>query len=101
MVRFAGSLHVRLDGDRIDFDYPAKSGKRRVHGVVDPEVAEVVARLRARRSGGDELLAFKRSRRWCDVPSSDINEYLEAASGLDVSAKDFRTWGATVLAVAA
>ena len=93
--------HVRLDGDRIDFDYPAKSGKRRVHGVVDPEVAAVVATLKARRSGGAELLAYKRSRRWCDVRSADINEYLKAASGLDVSAKDFRTWGATVLAAVA
>ncbi len=93
--------HVRLDGDRIDFDYPAKSGKRRVHGVVDPEVAAVVATLKARRSGGPELLAYKRERRWCDVRSPDINEYLKAASGLDVSAKDFRTWGATVLAAVA
>jgi DNA topoisomerase I len=93
--------HVRLDGDRIDFDYPAKSGKRRVHAVVDPEVAAVVAKLKARRGGGPELLAYKRSRRWCDVRSPDINEYLKAASGLDVSAKDFRTWGATVLAAVA
>lgn len=93
--------HVRVDGERIDFDYPAKSGKRRVHGVVDPEVAAVVTRLKARRSGGQELLAFKRSRRWVDVRSPDINEYLRDASGLAVSAKDFRTWGATVLAAVA
>jgi DNA topoisomerase-1 len=93
--------HVTLDGDRIDFDYPAKSGKRRVHGVVDPEVAAVVARLKARRAGGDELLAFKQKRRWQDIRSPDINEYLKAASGLDISAKDFRTWGATVLAAVA
>ncbi len=93
--------HVRVDGERIDFDYPAKSAKRRVHGVVDPEVAAVVTRLKARRSGGPELLAFKRDRRWVDIRSPDINEYLKEASGLDVSAKDFRTWGATVLAAVA
>jgi DNA topoisomerase-1 len=93
--------HVRLDGERIRFDYPAKSGKRRVHGVVDPEVARVVARLKTRRSGGEELLAYRSSRRWCDIRSPDINEYLKQASGLDVSAKDFRTWGATVLAAVA
>jgi len=93
--------HVRVAGERIDFDYPAKSGKRRVHGVVDPEVAAVVARLKARRTGGAELLAFKRSGRWVDVRSPDINEYLKDASGLEVSAKDFRTWGATVLAAVA
>jgi len=93
--------HVRLDGERIRFDYPAKSGKRRVHGVIDPEVAAVVAKLKARRSGGPELLAYRRGRTWVDIRSSDINEYLKASSGLDVSAKDFRTWGATVLAAVA
>jgi DNA topoisomerase-1 len=93
--------HVRVDGDQIAFDYPAKSGKRRVHAVVDPEVASVVAKLKARRSGGDELLAYKCDGAWRDVRSPDINEYLKQASGLDVSAKDFRTWGATVLAAVA
>jgi DNA topoisomerase IB len=93
--------HVRLDGERLRFDYPAKSGKRRVHGVVDPEVAAVVVRLKARRSGGDELLAYRQGRRWVDIRSPDINDYLKASSGLDVSAKDFRTWGATVLAAIA
>jgi DNA topoisomerase IB len=90
--------HVRLDGDRIMFDYPAKSGKRRVQSVVDPEVAAVIARLKRRRGGGPELLAYKRSGRWVDVRSPDINAYLKEATGVDVSAKDFRTWGATVLA---
>jgi DNA topoisomerase IB len=93
--------HVRVVGEWIGFDYPAKSGKRRVHGVVDPEVAAVVAKLKARRSGGDELLAYKQGGRWRDVRSSDINDYLKQASGLDISAKDFRTWGATVLAAVA
>jgi DNA topoisomerase IB len=72
-----------------------------VHGVVDPEVAAVVVRLKARRSGGDELLAYRQGRRWVDLRSPDINDYLKASSGLDVSAKDFRTWGATVLAAIA
>jgi len=93
--------HVSLRGDVLLFDYPAKSGKRRVQAVVDPLVAEVVARLKARRGGGPELLAYKDGRRWEDVRSEDINEYLKDATGEDVSAKDFRTWGATVLAAVA
>jgi DNA topoisomerase IB len=93
--------HVRVDETTLHFDFPAKSGKRRVQAVVDPEVADVVARLKRRRGGGDELLAFKRSGRWVDVKSPDINVYLKEATGLDVSAKDFRTWGATVLAAVA
>jgi DNA topoisomerase IB len=93
--------HVSLRGDVLVFDYPAKSGKRRVQAVVDPLVAEAIARLKARRGGGPELLAYKRGRRWEDVRSEDINEYLKDATGEDVSAKDFRTWGATVLAAVA
>jgi DNA topoisomerase IB len=90
--------HVRLEEDRIVFDYPAKSNKRRIQSVVDPEVAEVVAALKRRRGGGDELLAYKDGRRWVDLRSPEINAYLKQATGLDISAKDFRTWGATVLA---
>jgi DNA topoisomerase I len=93
--------HVRLRDDTLVFDYPAKSGKRRVQAVVDPLVADAVARLKRRRGGGPELLAFKKGRRWVDVRSEDISEYLKDATGTDVSAKDFRTWGATVLAAVA
>jgi DNA topoisomerase I len=93
--------HVRLRGDVLVFDYPAKHGKRRVQAVVDPLVADVIEQLKKRSGGGPELLAYRNGRRWVDVRSEDINEYLKAATGEDVSAKDFRTWGATVLAAMA
>jgi DNA topoisomerase I len=93
--------HVTIEpGDVMIFDYPAKSGQRRVQAVVDPEVSEIVARLKRRRSGVD-LLAFKHGRRWHDLRSDDINEYLKEVTGDDFSAKDFRTWNATVLAAVA
>jgi DNA topoisomerase IB len=85
----------------IAFDYPAKSGQRRVQSLLDPEVVEVVRRLKRRRGGGDELLAYQDGRRWRDVKSPDINEYVKQVSGGDFSAKDFRTWNATVLAAVA
>jgi len=92
--------HVTLDPEQrgMVFDYQAKSGQRRVQGVVDPAAFDVVAALKRRRGGGPELLAYKAGRRWSDVRSPDINEYLKAATGDDFSAKDFRTWAATVLA---
>jgi DNA topoisomerase I len=94
--------HVRIEeGETMVFDFPAKSGQRRVQGLVDPEALEVVAKLRRRRSGGEELLAYKRGRTWHDVRSDDINDYLKAATGDDFSAKDFRTWSATVLCAVA
>jgi DNA topoisomerase IB len=92
--------HVRVRDDVLLFDYPAKHGKRRVQAIVDPGIAATVAVLARRRGGGDELLAYRpRPRaRWVDVRSPDINAWLKEATGADISAKDFRTWGATVLA---
>jgi DNA topoisomerase-1 len=93
--------HVQLRDEVLLFDYPAKSGQRRVQAVVDSQVARVVEQLKRRRGGGDELLAYKRGRRWVDLRSDDINAWLKDATGKDISAKDFRTWGATVLAAVA
>jgi DNA topoisomerase I len=94
--------HVRIESPAtMVFDYPAKNGKRRVQGMVDPEACDVVARLRRRRSGGEELLAYRENRTWVDIRSADINEWIKATTGGDHSAKDFRTWNATVLAATA
>jgi DNA topoisomerase-1 len=89
--------HAVVAGDALVFDFPAKSGQRRVQQVVDPLVAELVQTLRRRRGGGEELFAYKEGRLWRDVKSVQLNLYLKDRTGLEVSAKDFRTWGATVL----
>src|SRR3954453_19054108 len=85
----------------ITFDYPAKSGQRRVQSLADPEVVDVVRRLKRRRGGGDELLAYLDGRTWRDIKSPEINEYVKQVTGGGFSAKDFRTWNATVLAAVA
>ncbi len=90
--------HVTVNGESVAFDYPAKSGQRRMQSIVDPDVREVVTALKGRRGGGPELLAYRHGRRWQDLGSPEINEYIKAATRGDFSAKDFRTWNATVLA---
>jgi DNA topoisomerase-1 len=80
------------------FDYPAKSGRRRIRSIVDSEVYDVLAALKRRRGGSPELLAYREGRRWRDLKSADINAYIKEITGGDFSAKDFRTWNATVLA---
>jgi DNA topoisomerase IB len=91
--------HARLEpGMVIVFDYVAKGGQRRVQSVVDPRVYQLVAELTRRRGGGSDLLAFKEHGRWHDVVSSDINAYIKRVAGEEFTAKDFRTWTATVLA---
>jgi DNA topoisomerase IB len=57
-----------------------------------------VRSLKRRRGGGDRLLAYRSGRRWHDVTATDINDYLREISGSEFTAKDFRTWHATVLA---
>lgn len=94
--------HVKLAKPNvIYFDYVAKSGKRRIQSVVDPDVYRLVATLKERRSGGSKLLAYRKGETWVEIRSKDINEYIKAVTGGDFTAKDFRTWSATVLAAVA
>jgi DNA topoisomerase-1 len=90
--------HVSIDDGEVVFDFPAKSGQRRVQSIRDPEVKSAIEAMRRRRSGPDDLLVFREDGAWNDVRSEDVNAYLQAKAGEDVSAKDFRTWHGTVLA---
>ena len=90
--------HVQVEGTTLLFDYTGKAGVRRIHRIDDPMLAPIVERLKRRRSGGVELLAYRDDRRWVDVRSGDINAYIKRLAGEEHSAKDFRTWHATVLA---
>ncbi|MGI5232020.1 DNA topoisomerase IB [Actinoallomurus iriomotensis] len=90
--------HVTCSHGEIVFDYTAKGAKEREQALVDDQVMAVVRSLKRRRSGGDELLAYRSGPRWHDVTAGDINDYLREISDGDFTAKDFRTWHATVLA---
>ncbi|MCW2779239.1 MAG: topoisomerase, partial [Frankiales bacterium] len=94
--------HVTVSrGGVITFDYTAKSSKHRVQQVADADVCAVVTAMKRRRAGDEELLAWwegsKKTGHWVDVKSHDINDHLHELLGGDYSAKDFRTWNATVL----
>lgn len=90
--------HVRVRDGAVEFDYPGKGGLRRRQVIEDPVTLGVIQALKRRRGGPDELLAYRDGRRWHDVRSGDINDYLKEQLGEDFSAKDFRTWNATVMA---
>ncbi len=97
--------HTTVDSNgTVTFDYRAKSGKQRYAAVADPEVCEVVAALLTREGDDDpELLAYRDADgQWVNVTSRMINEYLaDVTDGAAISAKDFRTWSATVLCAVA
>lgn len=89
--------HADVEGSTIRFRFRGKSGQRHEVGLRDRRLAAVVRRCQD--LPGQELFA------WVgdddiphDVTSDDVNDYLREISGIDMTAKDFRTWAGTVLA---
>jgi DNA topoisomerase-1 len=92
--------HVAVEGSELIFDFPAKSGQRRVQAIADADAVELVSELKRRRSG-TQLLAWHDGSGWSELHADEVNEYVKRVSGGDFTAKDFRTWNATVLAAVA
>jgi DNA topoisomerase I len=90
--------HVSRNGAELVFDFPAKSGQRRVQSVRDAPTLRAVEAMRRRRSGPEDLIAYREGGAWRDVRSDDVNAYIQEQIGERFSAKDFRTWHGTVLA---
>jgi DNA topoisomerase IB len=90
--------HVTVSAGEAVFDFPAKSGQRRVQSIRDPAAVRAIEAMRRRRSGPDDLLAWHEGREWRDLRSDDVNAYIQEKIGEEFSAKDFRTWHGTVLA---
>jgi DNA topoisomerase I len=89
--------HAVVHRDHVEFDFVGKAGKRHVREVRDAAVLPVVREMRRRRNGGENLLAYRDGRTWREIRAIDINSYLKDVLGDGFSAKDFRTWHATVL----
>jgi DNA topoisomerase-1 len=89
--------HVTVDGSMLRFSFRGKSGVEHTIAVADPRLAKIVQRCRE--LPGEELFRYvdAKGRRQL-VSSDDINAYLREITGRDITAKDFRTWGGTMLA---
>jgi DNA topoisomerase I len=92
--------HVEISGFTVTFDFRGKGGKRHRIKVADRRLARVVRNCRD--LPGFELFQYvddagERHR----VESGDVNAYLHEIAGSAFSAKDFRTWSASVLAATA
>ena len=92
--------HVTVAAGELVFDFPAKSGQRRVQEIDDRDALGVVAALKRRR-GGEQLLAYRAGRGWADCSAGEVNTYIAEHAGGPFTAKDFRTWHATALAAVA
>lgn len=84
--------HVRRSGEMLVFEFVGKSGVEHHVEIDDPVAVTALDRRRRRRRADRRLL---------DLDAGAVNDYLREVSGLEVTAKDFRTWHGTVLAAAA
>jgi DNA topoisomerase-1 len=88
--------HVRVNGRHIEFHFRGKSGKQHAVALDDAQLAHIIRRCRE--LPGYELFQYVENGKPRGVGSADINAYLKEITGADYSAKDFRTWGGTLLA---
>ncbi|HZW07681.1 MAG TPA: hypothetical protein VFF65_11220 [Phycisphaerales bacterium] len=89
--------HAKVRGDEVRFCFRAKSGKQCEARVHDPAAARIVRRCQD--LPGQELFTYiDEAGAARDVSSGDVNDYLASACGARITAKDFRTWGGTIVA---
>ncbi|MCW2756201.1 MAG: topoisomerase [Marmoricola sp.] len=91
--------HVRRDHGALVFRFVGKAEVEHEILVEDPDVVAALGPS-LKRPPRARLLASKNGPRWQSVSASEVNEHLRRLTGLDVTAKDFRTWHATVTAAA-
>ena len=87
--------HVRVNGDEIRFMFRGKSGRDQQVALQDERVARIVRRCRD--LPGQHLFKYRDGRKARRITSSDVNAYLRDAMGEEFTAKDFRTWAASLI----
>ena len=88
---------MQVEGDRLRFGFRGKSGVEHSISVADPRLARIIQRCQD--LPGQEMFQYLDAHKKRQaVSSDDVNAYLRETSERDVSAKDFRTWGGTMLA---
>lgn len=89
--------HLKLDGTRAELRFRAKSGKMRRLPLTDRALLQFVRKVQA--LPGQHLFQYVEGEAVTPVRSDDVNAYIQAAMGDGFTAKDFRTWTASVLAL--
>lgn len=92
--------HVSVKGAQVRFRFRGKSGREHEVDVTDRRVAKVIAKCQDL-PGQDLFQYLDENGQVQNVTSQDVNDYLRQIAGADFTAKDFRTWGGTVLAAIA
>lgn len=88
--------HADVEGATVRFQFKGKSGKEHEVEVEDRHVARIIRKLED--LPGQHLFEYKdENGEVRTIESADVNDYLREISGEDFTAKDFRTWEATVI----
>ena len=94
------SKHVAVNGSKLRFEFKGKSGVPHSVAVTDRRIARIVQRCQE--LPGQELFQYlDADGRRQSIDAENVNEYLRAITGHYITAKDFRTWSATMLAATA
>jgi DNA topoisomerase I len=88
---------VHVGRDAVAFDYVAKEGKRREITVTDRAVVATIRALAHNDSQLDALFSWQDGSTWRQLHSHDVSAYIAEHAGGHYTAKEFRTWNATVL----
>jgi DNA topoisomerase I len=88
--------HVSIRGSRISFRYRGKHSLMIRSAIVDQELATALRELLA--LPGSRLFQFEIAGERCNLDNRRLNDYIRTYLGEEFTAKDFRTWGGTLLA---
>lgn len=94
------SKHLTVENDELIFTYIGKSHKEQERHVVDAKIAKIVKQL-DEMPGYEVFKYLDENNKIIDVTSEDLNDYIHEVMGDEFSAKDFRTWGGTMIAAIA
>jgi DNA topoisomerase-1 len=92
--------HARIDGDAVTLTFPAKSAQKWTSTVTDADVARVLGTIVDERGPRSRLLSW-RDTQWHNIRPASLNEYIQATTGGEFTAKDFRTLHGTIVAAEA
>ena len=89
--------HVSVRGSRISFKYRGKHSIMLRSAIVDAELAAAMKELLALPTGRLFQFELEDGTR-CNLDQRRLNEYIKTYLGDEFTAKDFRTWGGTMIA---
>jgi DNA topoisomerase IB len=92
---------VSVHRGSVHFSYVAKGGAERKVRIRDGALAALVTALRRGRGDEERLLVYREDGACCEIRAEDVNRRLQELVGEEFTAKDLRTWHATVLAAVA